>query len=592
MVLASDFTPDSRLLPRLYTFFVLLNMFELGWLGIFQIVGALALFIYGMKVMSEGVQRIASVQLRDGLKRVTQSKISTFLTGFFASSVLQSSSAAAVMTVSFVNAGIISLTAAAGIIIGANVGSSVTIWIVTLFGFEYNLFALCLPMIAVAMPFIFIKNGVYRFWAETIIGFSILLISLQFLKSIVPDIQQQEEIIWFISSLGNKGFLSIILFMAIGIIFTALIQSSSALMALTLTLCLSGWLPFDVAVVMVIGANIGTTVSTEIASWVGNQEAKKSARLHVVFNVLGAAAFLPFLPLILSFISWFMVYVIKTGNPFLDKWAMPAGLAIFYTIFNLSCAFFFMMAMPLFIRMASRTVKPKQGQTGGIHFIGSAINTADLSLPIAYQEIIQQCQRIKNLNTILNKIINFTTDAEFKSYMTKVDEYFATLTTNQKATNAYLIRLMENRSSLVTSKQIKNLLSINHLVGQISQNYRNIYDLIEEKKEQRVWFGPSQRAITLHRINDATVMLKRITQMLQATSSKQAQWGDFTQGLLDKNESYREDEKELLKELEAGEMKLTSVLIYYQISHQLSSIHVALIGMLNELSDKFTTQKS
>ncbi len=566
-------------------------MFELGWLGIFQIVGALALFIYGMKVMSEGVQRIASVQLRDGLKRVTQSKISTFLTGFFASSVLQSSSAAAVMTVSFVNAGIISLTAAAGIIIGANVGSSVTIWIVTLFGFEYNLFALCLPMIAVAMPFIFIKNGVYRFWAETIIGFSILLISLQFLKSIVPDIQKQEEIIWFISSLGNKGFLSIILFMAIGVIFTALIQSSSALMALTLTLCLSGWLPYDVAVVMVIGANIGTTVSTEIASWVGNQEAKKSARLHVVFNVLGAAAFLPFLPLILSFISWFMVYVIKTGNPFLDKWAMPTGLAIFYTIFNLSCAFFFMIAMPLFIRMASRTVKPRQGQSNGIHFIGSGTNTADLSLPIAYQEIIQQCQRIKNLNTILNKIINFTTDAEFKAYMTKVDEYFTRLTTNQKATNAYLIRLMENRSSLVTSKQIKNLLSINHLVDQISHNYRNIYDLIEEKKEQRVWFGPSQRAIILHRINDATVMLKRITQMLQASSSRQTQWRDFTQGLLDNHESYREDEKELLKELENGELKLTSVLIYYQISHQLSSIQVALIGMLRELSDKSPVQK-
>ena len=151
---------------------------------------------------------------------------------------------------------------------------------------------------------------------------------------------------------------------------------------------------------------------------------------------------------------------------------------------------------------------------------------------------------------------------------------------------------MENRSSLVTSKQIKNLLSINHLVDQISHNYRNIYDLIEEKKEQRVWFGPSQRAITLHRINDATVILKRITQMLQATSSKQSQWSDFTQGLLDKNESYREDEKELQKELEAGEMKLISVLIYYQISHQLNSIHAALIGMLKELSDKFTTQKS
>ncbi len=566
-------------------------MVELGWLGIFQIIGALSLFIYGMKVMSEGVQRIASTQLRDGLKRVTQNKVSTFLTGFFTTSVLQSSSAAGVMTVSFVNAGILSLTAAAGIIIGANVGSSVTIWIVTIFGFEYNLFALCLPMVAVAMPFIFVKNGKYRYWAETIIGFAILLISLQFLKSIVPDIQKQEEIIWFISNLGNQGFLSIVLFLAIGIGFTALIQSSSALMALTLTLCLNGWLPFDVAVVMVLGANIGTTVSVEIASWVGNLQSKKAARLHVLFNVLGVAVFLPFLPLILSFISWVMVFIIKTGNPFLDKWAMPTGLAIFYTLFNVVCAIFFLMTMPWFIQLASKTIQSKSGQNGSINFIGSGMNTADLSLPIAFQEIIQQCQRIKTLNAILNRIINYTSDAEYKAHITRADEYFAKLSTNQKATNQYLVRLMENRSSLITSKEIKKLLSINHLVDQIRGTYKSIFQLVDEKREQRIWFGPSQRAITLHRINDATVMLKRIIQLLQASSSKETTWKDFSQGLIDKNQEYKEDEKELLNELERGEMKLPSVIIYYEMAHQLNNINDALISMLEELTGQTTMTK-
>ncbi len=559
-------------------------MVELGWLGIFQIIGALALFIYGMKVMSEGVQRIASTQLRDGLKRVTQNKISTFLTGFFTSAVLQSSSAAAVMTVSFVNAGIISLTAAAGIIIGANVGSSVTIWIVTLFGFEYNLFALCLPMIAVAMPFVFIKNGRYRFWAEAIIGFSIMLISLQFLKSIVPDIQKQEEIIWFISNLGNKGFLSIILFLAIGIIFTALIQSSSALMALTITLCLSGWLPFDVAVVMVLGANIGTTVTTEIASWVGNLESKKAARLHVLFNVFGVAVFLLFLPLVLSFISWGMVYVIKTGNPFLDKWAMPTGLAIFYTLFNLVCAAFFIITMPWFIKIASKTIKAKIELSGRIPFIGSGINTADLSLPIAFQEIMQQCQRIKTLNAILNKIIIFTSDEAYKTHSTHADDLFTTLNTNQQATNQYLVRMMENRSSLVTSKQIKNLLTINQLVDHIRTHYQNIFKLINEKRAQRIWYGPSQRSITLHRINDATVILKRIIQLLQTSSFQKSQWKDLTLGLEEKSQEYKEYEKELLNELERGEMNLLSVIIYYQMTHELNSIHDALNSILAEWS--------
>ena len=134
-------------------------MADLGWLGILEVIGALALFIYGMKVMSEGVQRLASLQLRDALQRVTQNKVSSFLTGFFTTAALQSSSATTVITVSFVNAGIISLTAAAGIIIGANVGSTVTIWMVTILGFGYDLFTLSLPMIALAMPFLFIKNG-------------------------------------------------------------------------------------------------------------------------------------------------------------------------------------------------------------------------------------------------------------------------------------------------------------------------------------------------------------------------------------------------------------------------------------------------
>lgn len=566
-------------------------MVELGWLGIFQIIGALALFIYGMKVMSEGVQRIASTQLRHGLKRVTQNKFSTFLTGFFTTSILQSSSAAGVMTVSFVNAGIISVTAAAGIIIGSNVGSSVTIWVVTLFGFEYNLFALCLPMIAVAMPFIFIKNGKYRYWAETIIGFAILLISLQFLKSIVPDIQKQEEIIWFISNLGNKGLLSIILFLAIGIIFTSLIQSSSALMALTLTLCLNGWLPFDVAAVMVLGANIGTTLSVEIASWVGNLQSKKAARLHVLFNVLGVAVFLPFLPVILSFISWVMVFLIKTGNPFLDKWAMPAGLAIFYTLFNVVCAIFFLTAMPWFIQLASSTIKIKDEPPGNLNFIGSGKNTAELSLPIAFQEIIQQCLRIKNLNTTLNRIINFTSDEEYKSHMLRSDEYFSKLSVNQKATDRYLVRLIENRNSLITSKQIKKLLRINQLVEQVGTAYADVFDLVNEKRDQRIWFGPSQRAITLHRINDATVILKRIIQLLQVNSANKSQWKDFSQGLTDKNAEYNEDEKELLKELERGEMKLRSVIIYYQMAYHLNSINTALISMLAELTGDTTPEK-
>ena len=561
-------------------------MADLGWLGILEVIGALALFIYGMKVMSEGVQRLASLQLRDALQRVTQNKVSTFLTGFFTTAALQSSSATTVITVSFVNAGIISLTAAAGIIIGANVGSTVTIWMVTILGFGYDLFTLSLPMIALAMPFLFIKNGKNRHWAETVIGFSILLIALQFLRNVVPDIQKQQDLIYYISRLGNHGFLSIVLFLTIGFGFTALIQSSSASMALTLTLVLNGWLPFNIAAVMVLGGAIGTTVSTEIASWVGNTESKKAARLHVLFNFLGVIVFLPFLPLVLSFVSWMMVYFFKTGNPVVDKWAMPTGLAVFYTFFNIVCAILFLSIMPWFIRFASRTVKPKDRDAGNLKFIDTGSNTADLSLPIALQEIIQQCLRIKNLNSILNRIINFTTEAEFQDQMNQANEYLNKLLLNQKATTLYLISMVEDKSSLVTSKQIKNLLNINLLIDHIRNTYDNIYVLIGEKRKQRIWYGPTQRSILLHRINDATVMLKRSIQLLQTGSFNKHNWKGLDLNLKEKKQDYLDYEKELILELERGEMKMASVITYYRMAQYLDSINEALRNILTELSDE------
>ncbi len=561
-------------------------MADLGWLGILQVIGALALFIYGMKVMSEGVQRLASLQLRDALQRVTQHKVSTFLTGFFTTAALQSSSATTVITISFVNAGIISLTAAAGIIIGANVGSTVTIWMVTILGFDYNLFTLCLPMIALAMPFLFIKNGKNRHWAETVIGFAILLIALQFLKDVVPDIQKQQDLIYYISRLGNHGFWSIVLFLTIGFVFTALIQSSSASMALTLTLVLNGWLPFNIAAVMVLGGAIGTTVSTEIASWVGNTESKKAARLHVLFNLLGVLLFLPFLPLVLSFVSWMMVYFFKTGNPIVDKWAMPTGLAIFYTFFNIVCSILFLSIMPWFISFASRTVKSKDSDSQKLKFIDTGSNTADLSLPIALQEIIQQCLRIKNLNSILNRIINFTTEAEFQDQMNQANEYLHKLLLNQKATTHYLISMVEDKSSLVTSKQIKNLLNINLLIDHIRSTYENIYVLVGEKRKQRIWYGPTQRSILLHRINDATVMLKRSIQLLQTGSFNRNNWKGLELNLREKKQDYLDYEKELILELERGEMKITSVITYYRMAQYLDSINEALRNILTELSDE------
>ncbi len=567
-------------------------MVEFGWYGILQILGAVALFIYGMKVMSEGVQRMASIQLRDALQRVTSSRFSSFLTGFFTTATIQSSSATTVMTVSFVNAGIISLTAAAGIIIGANVGTTVTIWIVTILGFELNLFTLCLPLIALSMPFLFIEKGKYRHWAETAIGFSLLLISLQFLKSVVGDLQHHTEIMAFLGKLAGHGLSSILIFIFIGIVFTALIQSSSAAIALTLTMCLNGWLPFEIGAAMVLGENIGTTITTEIASWVGNSEAKKAARVHVLFNVIGVLWILPFMPLILPFIQLIMTDWLGIGNPYMDPKSMPMGLAIFYTLFNLVNAVIFMLLLPELTTIASRTVKGKSDEQRKLFFIDTGSNTADLSLPIARQEILQQCQRVKHLNTILNRITNYSSEADFHELIKTANDYLITLNENQKAINEYLTGMVEDRSSLLTSKQIKSMLNISLLIDHLRTKYGHVYQLLGDKKQQRIWFGPTQRSILLHRINDANVLLKGCIQIIQSNAVTRSQWRGLTYDLSEKNLDYLNYERELMRELERGEMKLSSVVIYYRMAQFMDSINEALRNILTELTEEPLTQKA
>lgn len=310
-----------------------------------------------------------------------------------------------------------------------------------------------------------------------------------------------------------------------------------------------------------------------------------------MFNLIGVILFLPFLPLMLPFIDWLMTDIFALGSPIRDPKSSPIGLAIFYSCFNILCAIIVMPLLERFLQFVSKTVKPKLGAPEKLYFIDTGINSADLSLPVAMQEIVQQCQRVKNLNNILNRIINFTTEAEFHDQLKMVREYFARLTENQKALNEYLIGMVEDKSSLVTSKQIKSLLNINLLLEHIRGKYESIYKILIEKRQLRIWFGPTQRSTLIHRINDASVMLKRCIQLLQSSSFNKSAWRGLSLDLSEKNQDYLDYEKELITELERGEMKLTSVVTYYRLAQYMDSINESLKSILNEFSEEPLPQK-
>ncbi|MEO6131251.1 MAG: Na/Pi symporter, partial [Saprospiraceae bacterium] len=401
-----------------------------------------------------------------------------------------------------------------------------------------------------------------------------------------------KEIMAFLGHLGEHGLFSILIFFIIGIVFTTLIQSSSAAIALTLTMCLNGWLPFDIGAAMVLGENLGTTITTEIASWVGNSESKKAARVHVLFNVIGVMWVLSFLPFILPFISFLMKDGMGLGDPFTDQKAMPMGLALFYTFFNLVNAVIFMLLLPELIRLASRTVKSKSDERRKLFFIDTGSNSADLSLPIARQEILQQCQRVRQLNTILNRITNYSSETDFYGHIKLANDFLLTLAENQYAINDYLTGMVEDRSSLLTSKQIKSLLNISLLIDHLRIKYERIYQLLGDKRQQRIWFGPTQRSILLHRINDASVLLKSCIQIIQMNTLNKSRWKGLTYDLSEKHLDYLDYERELMRELERGEMKLSSVVIYYRMTQYMDSITEALRNILSELTDEPLVQKS
>lgn len=278
-----------------------------GLFDILTLIGALGFFIYGMKVMSDGIQKVAGSKMRQILGAMTSNRIFGVFTGFLITSLVQSSSATTVMVVSFVNAGLLSLVESIGVIMGANIGTTLTAWLISIFGFKVKIAAIALPIIAFGFPLLFAKKRRNRSWGEVLIGFALLFMGLDALKGAVPDLGSNPEILEFLSRYTEGGILTVILFVAVGTIITIVVQSSSAAMALTLVMCNEGWVPFDVAAAMILGENIGTTITANLAALVGNVHAKRAARAHLIFNLMGVTWMILAYPLFINGINSYFV---------------------------------------------------------------------------------------------------------------------------------------------------------------------------------------------------------------------------------------------------------------------------------------------
>ncbi len=340
--------------------------------------------------------------MRQILGAMTSNRFKGVFTGFLLTALVQSSSATTVMVVSFVNAGLLNLVESIGVIMGANIGTTVTAWIISLIGFKVKISAFALPIIAFGAPLLFASKSKPRAWGEVLIGFALLFMGLSFLKGSVPDLKANPEILAFLQHYADLGYLSILMFVAIGTIVTLVVQSSSAAMAVTLVMANQGWIPFELAAAMVLGENIGTTITANLAAMIANVHAKRAARAHFIFNMSGVVWMLL---LFMPFINGISSYMETTtgASPLVEATSIPIGLSIFHTVFNILNTFIMIWFVPQIAKIVTKMV-PSRGDDEEFHleFIGVNI------MPTPEISILEARKEIAKFAKITTKMSDFT----------------------------------------------------------------------------------------------------------------------------------------------------------------------------------------
>ena len=395
--------------------------------NILTLLGSLGLFLYGMTLMSEALQKVAGDKLRNILAAMTSNSVSRILTGLFITAVIQSSSATTVMVVSFVNAGLLSLVQSIGVIMGANIGTTFTAWLISLLGFKADIAILAIPLIGFGFAFMMCKAKKKKSIGELIIGFALLFLGLSFLKDAVPDLQSSPEVLAFLQQWTNYGFGSILMFVLIGTILTIVLQSSSATMALTLVMCNNGWIPFEMGAAMVLGENIGTTITANIAASVANVSARRAAMAHSVFNVFGVVwvlvLFHPFLAIVSKIIMG-----MGLDNP-LFAGASPNStlyaISMVHTLFNIGNTLILVWFTNQIAQLVTKIIKNKNDEeVFRLQYIhGGMLSTSELSLNQAKEEIVHYADICRRQYVYAKSAINETDPEKFDALYKKLEHY-------------------------------------------------------------------------------------------------------------------------------------------------------------------------
>lgn len=460
----------------------------------FKIIGALALLIYGMKGMSEALQKMAGSQLRHILGTMTKNRFTGMLTGMFVTCSVQSSSATTVMTVSFVNAGLLTLAQAISIIMGANIGTTLTAWIMSL-GFSFNFTDVVFPAFIIGILLIYTRR--HRYIGDFLFGIAFMFFSLAILSETgnEMDLGHNKALLEFFSSFDTNSYITIIVFLLIGTVLTCILQSSAALMAITMVLCSSGVLPIYLGIALVMGENIGTTATANLAALGANTQARRAALAHLVFNVFGVlwvlCVFYPFVDLVCNFVNY------DPQSHDLNPIKLSVVLAAFHTSFNICTTFIFIWFIPQIEKFVCWLIKPRtndEEEEFRLRYIGgnSIMETPELSVLEAQKEIILFAERIQRMFGFVRELLNTTNDTAFTKLFTRIEKYEGISDNMEIEIAKYLDSVSDAHLSDETKARIRAMLREISEIESIGDSCYNIARNISRKFKGKEDFTESQ----------------------------------------------------------------------------------------------------
>lgn len=483
-----------------------------------SLLGAVCLFLYGMKVMSEGLQKVAGDRLRNILGIMTKNRVTGVLTGIVITALIQSSSASTVMVVSFVNAGLMSLAQSMAVIFGANVGTTVTTWIISAFSFEVNISDYSILLLAVGVPMMFMKKSTYKSLGEFLIGFCFLFMGLDLISKYVPDLQANPEMLQFVTNYTTLGYGSVLIFFFFGIVLTMVAQSSAATFAITLIMCSQGWISFTLGCAIILGGNIGTTITPILASLSGNLAAKRTAMGHVLFNVIGSiivlCIFHPFMELVADITKWCTdtnpldisaaqeagmadstLLDPKGGLTSKAQACVAFGLAMFPTVFNALNLLLMIWFTKLYVKIVCWIIPAKHKDNEedfSLKYIGRGmLSASELNITQAQKEIAVYAERVERMLNMARDIIHLQpNDSKFEETYNRLEKYEEISDRMDIEIGNYLNRVAEGRLSPEGKMRIAGMLRVISEIESIADGCFNVAKAVVRQNQNHVKFTP------------------------------------------------------------------------------------------------------